>query len=291
MRKIIVGIILFLAFAACDNLNKKEKVTCLINNTKYDEALSYIESILIETGEEPWLFESKGLIYKNQHQFKLSEENYLKALKLGGDKMANFINLGDVLFKNKDYAKAHDVFLLCYNIDSANYTVNYNLGLCNYFLDDLDNAIKYISKVNCISPDETGIYFLKAEILNKKGEYIKGIESVNKGLILDNRNDYGYFLKGMLYFNLKNYLEAIANFNDAIQINPNSLDYYCNIGIAFHMIDSCQKSVLNFNKAIELDSMCNYAYLGKFHVYKDLKNDSLAEFNYLMYKRTLAISN
>jgi len=285
MKVLLILIVLSLTCVTGKCINKEKEIRALIVSKEYTTALKELNLLIQENEKVPWLHECKGLALVGIENHELAIKSFMKARKLGADKLSSFVNIGDALFKNGQYEKAHDCFLLASSIDSTNYKVNFNRALCLYFLNELDEAIIYFNKAKDINPNECDLYFIVAEIFNAKNDCEQGLYNVNVGLKIDSTYHRGHFIKGLLYYKMKDYNKAIISHSIAVNFNPLESEYYCKRAVAYYMIGQYDKALKDYSLAVELDNTCTEAYQGKAYVYKELGNDSLCHENYLLFQK------
>lgn len=160
-------------------------------------------------------------------------------------------------------------------INSTNFTVNFNLGLCHYHFNELNDALKYFNNAKDINPDDHLTYVMLAEIYNIKNNFELALYNVNVSIKLNAVYDYAYFVKGLTYYGMKDYKNSYKFYTNAIQLNPTDAQYFCKRGLSYYMNGNYDQALVDFTKAIEIDNSCCEAFIGTAYTHQKLGNDSL----------------
>lgn len=95
-------------------------------------------------------------------------------------------------------------------------------------------------------------YFNLASLYDKKAEYEKAFETVEKGLAIDPTDFYGYETRGRIRIGLKLYQEALADLNRAIGMMQGIGGMYLSRGIVYLMLDKKSEAERDFEKFLRL---------------------------------------
>ncbi len=139
----IVGGIVFLIFASLSHVQ-----------TKYwsNSILLYNHSLAV-TKNNYVVHRFLGDALMNDQQFKESECEFLKAVKINPKYVAAYNGLGSLSFKKNQYESASHFFHIGLSINPNNEGLLNNLGVTYAKMNDLDSGIKYFKKALKISPD------------------------------------------------------------------------------------------------------------------------------------------
>lgn len=162
-----------------------KKSDSLIEQKKYNEAMSYINSAIKITDTVPIAIYLKGFVsYKLDH-FEDAEENFSKAIEMEGEKSKTY----------KDRAK---VYLKMGDSD---------------FLDDISIHIENY-------PNDEEALKMKRDYLENKEDYDDAITEYNLAII-KNKNDITLLTKRAdLYFKNREYKKSIKDYEQILVLNP-----------------------------------------------------------------------
>jgi tetratricopeptide (TPR) repeat protein len=113
-------------------------------------------------------------------------------------------------------------------------------------------------------------YINLAQLYEKQGQFLRAMETVEKGLAMDRSDYFGIGIRGVIKIGLKDYSGALADLDAAIRVIQRSADFYGRRGIAYLMLGREAEAEADFAKFLEL------APKGKDRLEK-LKNAALAE--------------
>lgn len=150
------------------------------------KALSYTEELQLLSPVDGYL--SKGYVYEYDDETKLAEENYKRAIEVGGS-ITCFNKLISFYKNNKEAQKAISTIEKAYNKLNIN-NLNYQIGeVSAVFNIDLkkgeEGLLKYIE--NFSSEDEVSIewaYLRLAQIYKHQENKVNAIQLVNKALTI-----------------------------------------------------------------------------------------------------------
>jgi len=148
------------------------------------KALSFAGELQLLSPVDGYL--SKAYVYEYDDETKLAEENYIKAIEVGGS-ITCFNKLISFYKNNKEAQKAIFTIEEAYNKLNVN-TLNYQIGeLSALYNIDLEKGEKGLKKFieNFSSEDEVSIelaYLRLAQIYKHKEDKINALQSINKAL-------------------------------------------------------------------------------------------------------------
>ena len=209
----------------------------------------------------------------------------LEAASLNPDLPETNFKIGKIYYYLYLYDNAKDYFIKA--IDYSNDEVFYYLGLCDYFLNNLESAYLYFSSAIRINPDCKKAYYYRALVCSTFRDYTSALEDYSKFLEYENNNIEVLFFKGLLenkigkyedaintfsnilkfeknnvlalkeraltYYYSKNYEEALSDINKAILSNENQYDFYFVRGLIYQAINQPELSIQDFEHSIQLN--------------------------------------
>lgn len=102
------------------------------------------------------------------------------------------------------------------------------------------------------------------------GQFERGIQDLNKAILLIPDRAESYFNRGNAYHDLGQFERSIQDYNEAICLNPEYVDAYNNRGNAYHDMGQFEKSIQDYNEAIRLNPDDDYAYYNRGNSYIEL---------------------
>lgn len=102
------------------------------------------------------------------------------------------------------------------------------------------------------SNNTANAYFNLASLYDKKAEYEKAFQTVEKGLAIDPIGFYGYETRGRIRIGLKDYQGALIDLNKAIGMIQGIGGMYLSRGIAYMMLDKNLEAERDFEKFLQL---------------------------------------
>ena len=111
-------------------------------------------------------------------------------------------------------------------------------------LKSLDEILKY-------RPNDANVHALKAQILQRQGNFPAAIEAINKAILIDPKNPNYYQMRAEMEFNLGDFDKAEQDFTIAAQLSGKADNYY-NRAIANLNLGNYQAANQDFKKARDL---------------------------------------
>ena len=217
----------------------------------------------------------------------LKQKNFNKAKKIIKELLFKYPNnfdflniLGVIYLEQNEFYKAERIFLNIKKKTSRNYNADYNLGLLNERLLNLNNSLKfylaaYSIKKNINLLNKIGSLYFKTKKYNLSIKFYN--ESINLEKNFDAYNNLGViFLNYTSKFNL-----AINCFLSAIEINSHKDFCYKNLGNAYMKVNEFSNAEFALKKSISLNKTYSEAYwdlgvlYGTFHRFSEAKKNLL----------------
>lgn len=198
------------------------------------KAINELEYIVEEDDTFGLAFYKLGYYYIYFEQYikaKLTWDRYLKlneddTLKQEIREQLNIIDdeanfeIGYTYFTYNEFGKALDSFLKLFPKQKDNWNVNYMVALCYKGLEEYDVAIQYLDYGIDLNQNEADLYNELGVVYFLKGEIVRAIDVLSKGIeIID--GDYKlYFNRGLGFVQLGEYNRALKDINISYDLNP-----------------------------------------------------------------------
>ncbi|MFC1851791.1 tetratricopeptide repeat protein [candidate division CSSED10-310 bacterium] len=264
---IIIQFLLASLLISCGDKSKKLvfEADQLRMMNKYDEAEKlYKKSIEIDSNNG-LAYNNYGVLLQIQKKYDDALKNFQKALELFPETKEKVIatnNIGLNFDLQGEYDTAIKYYLQALELNPSYYEGCHNLGSVYLAQNDLDNAIKTLSKA--IKLIETGDIVNKAAAIQNSSQFLalayfrKGeleiTEKIIAGLIhLNPFNEMNYAVLGDVYIKKQAYKEATDQFLKGLSCNPNSLNSRAGLGLALAYMGELDKAIEEINIALTLN--------------------------------------
>lgn len=207
---------ILIADKSVDASNLIERAAKAYSDKKYEEALSWLHTVLASDSSNAKAHNLLGLIYHRMQKPNLSESEYRKAVQANPKLVEAKYNLGIALFDQKKFKEAERYLEEAADKQrSSEYT--YNLGLC----------------------------------YERLGKADKALSAYDKAIDLDKNNAYAHYSRGRVLFNDKKIPDAITEYKRALEIDPNYADAHNNLGVAYSEQGQYPESIEEFQLALK----------------------------------------
>lgn len=177
--------------------------------------------------------------YLGMRNYALAESDAVKALEYNPQKGESYNQYGYILMMQGKIDEAISVFNKGLSIDSSNFNLQMNKGVCYH----------------------------------NKEEYEAAIENYDKAILLKDDAALLYLNKGIIYTNfLLQYDLALENLRKVLSLNPSNKEALENIGIVYLKKGELEKSLLHFNNIIKENPANGRAFYLRSIVKKNMSN-------------------
>lgn len=208
-------------------------------------------------------------ILVNYYKGDLSEEQKKQALEISNilkevhpdEPVANTFN-ASMLYENKNYEEARNIFAEIVKSDGSNYATWEQLLFCSLYLEDYDRLIEDSEKAMEYFPSYPLPWFFAGISYSQEKEYEKAIKKLEKGkeFVVNNNPllEQFYSSLGDAYNQMGNKAACYDAFDKSLQINPkntivlNNYAYYLSLDKK-----ELDKAAEMASKAVELDPYNN----------------------------------
>ena len=305
-------------------LTFSQNTDLLILNKEYNKALQLIDNELIINDAQPLLLLKKGTILQNQYDYAGSLKCLEQAYAMDSLSIPILIELADVHSALGNYRQALPYYKTIYNSDSTN-TVNALKLVRGYFnqrmymepyqilksayLRDSNNifilkqlayssmrcgkdslAIVLYNKAISLNPEDLNNYTNLAVLYQKKENYPRTVETLEKGLeefpveiILLNK-------LGDVHYAKRNYAKAIITYERYLSVGDSIYDVLKNLGISYYYEKRTQEGLdlLDICLIMKPNDPITGLFIGL--CYKDLNQDE-ESLSYLNFAAKVALPN
>ena len=129
------------------------------------------------------------------------------------------LNANKALAK-KNYSEGKFILEKINSLNSNIFEVNYNLGLINLKLNNLDDAKINFEKAIQLNPKLSNVYFNLGIVFDRKKELNLAIKNFQKVIEIDPSNAQAYYNLGSLYQEVFKRKEAEKHLKKSIDLNP-----------------------------------------------------------------------
>ncbi|MBF0280688.1 MAG: tetratricopeptide repeat protein [SAR324 cluster bacterium] len=129
-----------------------------------------------------------GEVYRTRNEDKLAIQEFERALKMGSD-VRNYIALGKIYMKLKDFNKAREYNTQVLNVYPNAPEIIMNMGVISLQEQKLDEALEWFLKVLQFSPNNPDIYNNLGIIHSMKGNALAGMQAFKKALEINPKHE------------------------------------------------------------------------------------------------------
>lgn len=208
-----------------------------------DEIIKHWDTLADSTSSEYILRIAKMLDEKNLY-YSLNTNNLIR--------FDSFSNPYSLVLPAEDIEEAKEVFILLENLKND---LHEKMKLAEAS-EDIDKQLEILAELESITPDDSVLYYNKAQLLDEKGKYQEASDSLIESFNLDMANGTLEDIE-----DIENYLEEML---DKVESKINIL--HCLASIYAFKGDN-EKSLKYYSKLIELNEKDPIAHLNLGHIY------------------------
>ena len=212
-------VFLFFLFSFCSfkNINKYKDNFTFWNNA-YISAPSYYD-----------IYNQLAKEYATEKMYNEAIAFSIKSIELRKC-FDNYLTYATILFQNKDYVLAKDLFFQLLEIDENNFLTYQYLSNIFLFETNYEKAIEFAKKAITSTQNQTidekiAVLENLARIYSIAGNFQEAINILFELLNYDINNPRYYKLLSMLYEDLNDYNNSILYINKALKFEPNNEEY------------------------------------------------------------------
>lgn len=269
MRTVLFSLILLILWSPLFATELFEKIDQLMENKKYEEAISLLDAMIDEDDENAAAYFKLGSCWFALEDFDEAVDAYDEAVDLDDTNAEYFVWLGNALGRKTQNAsifkqpflapKIKDAYERSVELDP--YLVLARVGLIQYHLQapgimggDTDEARLHIEIL--IEMGELQGRFLLASYYNQEDKPDSAM-IVYEELENDIGNDPNYYnfynQYGYMLLNQKKYDAAIEKFEKQVELAPDRANSYDSLGDGYRAAGRKEEAIAAYKKAVEID--------------------------------------
>lgn len=234
-----------------------------MDREEYSTALPYLKEVVLANADDYETYYLMGICCVRSDMEKEAEIFFSEANRLKPEHIPSAINLCKLLIKKNDYAKAKNILLYAYMIDSSHPEVNLLLGIIYKMQKKYTRAMHYLRETLLKDKNNTEAYNLLGECCVESGMDKQAESFFSMATKLDSMYLEAFYNLGSLYYRqekqdnaiytLEEYLktkEAADTINALWSENTHSNDN--DAVLVYNLLGHCYKAKKNLNKARDL---------------------------------------
>ena len=183
--------------------------TLYARQSKFHEAVKYLEVAISQNSQVPQIYNNLGLIYTHLDQNEKAVEVFNKVIKLNSASSVTYCHLGIAYTNLSKVIEAKESYKTSLELDPKNALSLYNYGTLFKRLNDPENAEKYLTKAISISPNNFPPYNNLMEVYDKSNQNEKLKKIINDAKIKFKNNPSIDLFDAKLLFKFKEYEKVI----------------------------------------------------------------------------------
>lgn len=185
------------------------------DNEEYYCTIKYLTMVIQRDSTNRNSYWYRGRAYYHLGRFYEAIADFNAAYQLGIKNDTLLEYLGDSYVKTYDYKNGYITFLLLKSQNPDYQHINYQLAVCYYYLDDIDQAIEKLKKEIKSKNTYHISYAMIGSLYNEINKYDSAISYLNKGIKVvksDSVLTDLHYHKGVAYFNKSEYSKALEEY-------------------------------------------------------------------------------
>ena len=183
--------------------------TIYARQSKFNEAVKYLEVAISQNSQVPQIYNNLGLIYTHLDQNEKAIEVLNKVIKLNSATSVTYCHLAIAFTNLSRVIEAKESYKKSLELDPKNVLSLYNYGTLFKRLNDPENAEKYLSNAISVSPNNFPPYNNLMEIYDKSNQNEKLKKLIHDAKNVFNNNSSIDLFEAKLLFKLKEYEKVI----------------------------------------------------------------------------------
>jgi len=185
----------------------------------FEMSVNSFQNCILLIPEKPESYGTLAQVYLFREEIENAKKYMAMAIDQNPEDLISLVNLGNLLFREKQYDEALEYLQRAMEVDPANL-----------------NAIKQI-----------------AFVYDAKGESDKAAEAYLKAIEADPENPDLHYNLGVLYYQQEKFQDASAEFIKVSELSENSVDALFNAGLALEKLEKFSDAEKYLEQALELD--------------------------------------
>ena len=257
-----------------------QKANIYSKRDNHEKAVELLNTALKYTDDYADVYNLIGMEYLFMDNLELAKENFIKCLEEDTEDQAalyNVVYCFEFLDQNEDAIK----FLEAY-IDKNPYSeiAWHQCGRLNYGLKKYEEALRAFDYATLIDDEFMGAFMEKAKALERLKRYEDAIESYNRTIELDDPTSYALLRIGKCYEKLGEKALALKYFNKTVHEDPLLDKGWIAITDFYVRLKNYQKALFYVNKALAIDNENRLYWKRYATINKEMNFFEEAEFGY-----------
>ena len=238
------------------------KVEILIFENDFNAAERLLNSLFELEPNNEELYIQRANIYSKKDQHQKAIETFKEALKIAEDcsEIHSLIGMEYLFMDQYEAAKTH--FIKCVDLDIEDYSSLYNIIYCFEFLDQTEEAIKYLNWYLDQNPYcEVAWHQLGKQYL-EENELQKALTAFDFAIISDDTFIGAYLEKAKVLERLNRHEEAIEQYSISMAIEGATAYTLLKIGYCYEQIKKDEQALKFYMKSVEEDPAFDKGWMG-----------------------------
>ena len=227
--------------------------TLYARQSKFHEAVKYLEVAISQNSKVPQIYNNLGLIYTHLDKNEKAIEVFNKVIKLNSASSVTYCHLGIAYTNLSKVIEAEESYKKSLELDPKNALSLYNYGTLFKRLNDPKNAEKYLTKAISISPNNFPPYNNLMEVYDKSNQNEKLKKLIDDAKSKFKNNTSINLFDAKLLFKLKEY-EKVIELLEKISFDGNEKYKEHN---RTELIAKSYDHISNYKKAFEYFKITN----------------------------------
>ncbi|MDX1961314.1 MAG: tetratricopeptide repeat protein [Leptospiraceae bacterium] len=144
----------------------------------YPQAISNFQKAIELQKDSSTAHSNLAQAYYLQNEMEKAEEAHATALELAPFNPITRINFGVFLVKQKKFQQAKEVLYTVVGENKTMYYAELYLGIAHYHKEEYNMALIHLNRGIAINPDYYDLYYYRALVYYKRGEYSSSLEDL-----------------------------------------------------------------------------------------------------------------
>lgn len=187
--------------------------------------------------------------------------HYDNAVKNNTENLLLYSSWASMLQHFEKFEEAKNKNLMILQIETYNEQALYNLAMCEFRLNNIDNALAALEKLTEFYPDNVDAKALEGKIYASVGKYDTAIDIFYSVTNSSNKHYNLFFDMAKAYFQKNDYDNAIRYYEKTIEYQPGMIQAYIEYARVLCIIEDTQGALRKIRKAYSLDKKSNAVLL------------------------------
>ena len=230
-----------------------ERITELVGNKDYNEALILIEEGLKENPDNIELLKLYGLANVNLNCWDNAKKKFETVVKYEPTDATSWFYLANCYNNISDYISAKNAYKKVIELRPEYLEAHKSLCVILLKLNDIDETIKYASMALEVDSEDYIYDFIIGTAYMKNKEFAKALPSLISAHKKAPENVGTINSLGTCFMANAKFDEAIETYKKAIELNPDDAMTYFNIGSAYQTQQKHEEACNYLQKAVDLE--------------------------------------